>query len=74
MHLLSHFPVKSGKSATFAPGRRLTGGLPDVGTDGVLDRNLIRNLRSGPSRRQDGLKGAFKAPSLPYQSSAGATE
>jgi len=66
--------VKSGKSATFAPRRRLTAGLPDVGTDGVFHRNLIRELWSGPSRRQDGLKAAFKAPSLPYQSSAGPTE
>jgi len=34
----------------------------------VLHRNLIRDLRSSPSRRKDGLKAAFKAPSLPYQS------
>jgi len=40
--MTSHFPEKSGKSATFAFRRRLTGGLPDVGTDGVLRRSLIR--------------------------------
>jgi len=40
----------------------------------VLHRNLIRELWSGPSRRKDGLKAALKAPSLPYQSSAGPTE
>jgi invasion protein IalB len=44
--------------------------LPDVGTDGLFHRNLIRDLWSGPSRRKDGPKAAFKAPSLPYQSSA----
>src|SRR5258708_35246259 len=39
---MSHFPVNSGKSPIFAPPHRLTGGLPDVGTDGALRRNLIR--------------------------------
>src|SRR5260370_2648284 len=69
----SHFPVKSGKSATFAPCRRLTGGLSDVGTDGLFHRNLIRHLWSGPSRRKHGPKAAFQAPSFRYQSSAGPT-
>ena len=64
---MSHFPVKSGKSATFAPRRGLTGGLPDVGTDGPLWRELIRDPRIGPWRSQI----AFKAPSLPYQSMLG---
>jgi hypothetical protein len=68
---MSHFPVKSGNSATFAPLGRLTGELPDVGTDGVLHRNLIRNWWRGPSRRKDRLHIAFKAPSLPYQSTVG---
>ncbi|HVD84704.1 MAG TPA: hypothetical protein VNC42_10795, partial [Bradyrhizobium sp.] len=68
--LMSHFPVKSGGTATFTPQQRLTGGQPDVGTDGVLHRNPIRDWRSGPSRRKDCLKVAFKAPSLPYQSTA----
>src|ERR1039457_3142488 len=35
---MSHFPVKSSKSAAFAALRRLTGGLPDAGTDGGLHR------------------------------------
>jgi hypothetical protein len=39
---MSHFPGKSGQSRTFAGWRRLTAGLPDVGTDGVRHRNLIR--------------------------------
>ena len=55
--------MKSGQSAILAARSRLTAGLPDVGTDGVLHRSLIRNGEQ-PSRRQS----AFKAPSLPYQS------
>jgi len=55
--------VKSGESAGFAARRRLTGGLPDVGTDRVFHRNLIRDFGSGLARAI-----AFKAPSLPYQS------
>ena len=48
----SHFPVKSGKSTAFAAGPRLTAELPDVRTDSVLHRNLIRAggvARPGPS-------------------------
>jgi invasion protein IalB len=47
----------------------LTGGLPDVRTDQLLPRNLIRDLTSGPGVREI----AFKAPSLPYQSNTGLT-
>src|SRR3982074_3402583 len=65
---MSHFPVESGKSATFAHPRRLTGGLPDVGKDGVLPRGLIRLARLALIRRKVCLEIAFKAPSLPYQS------
>src|SRR3984893_3203842 len=64
---LSHFPVRSGKSATFAHRGRLTGGLPDVGTDEVLDRNLIRDAPSGPSGagwREDCLQGAVITVSI----------
>jgi hypothetical protein len=54
----THFPVKSEETVIFAAGRRLTGELPDVGTDGVFHRNLIRDdgaASSGaglPSRRR----------------------
>src|SRR6202171_1601834 len=68
--LMSHFPVKSGGTGTFIPRRRLTGGQPDVGTDGMLRRGAFRDRRSGRSRRKDCLEVAFKAPSLPYQSIA----
>src|SRR4051794_38276569 len=66
---MSHFLVKSGKSATFAPWRRLTAGLPDVGTDGVLHRNLIRQNQRSSIPAQGRVEIAFKAPSLRYQSS-----
>ena len=62
-----HFPAKSGKSGGFAARRGLTGGLPDVRKDGPLPRGLIRDLNIGPGVREI----AFKAPSLPYQSSIG---
>jgi hypothetical protein len=52
---MSHFPVNG-----------LTGELPDVRTDELLPRGLIRDLNSGPSWREI----AFKAPSLPYQSTS----
>jgi len=60
--LLSRFPEESGKSATFAFRRRLTGGLPDVGTDGVIHGSLIRALTEQPSRRKGGAWAAFKVP------------
>src|SRR6202022_4537305 len=63
-----HFPVESGKSAAFARLGRLTGGLPDVGTDGALHRNLIRDLRSGHSGAralENRLQGAVIAVSVP---------
>jgi hypothetical protein len=58
--------VKSAETVIFAAGLRLTGELPDVGTDGVFHRNLIRDDGAGLFR----LPIAFKAPSLPYQSNA----
>jgi hypothetical protein len=39
----THFPIKSAETVLFNAGLRLTGGLPDVGTDGVFHRNLIRD-------------------------------
>jgi invasion protein IalB len=60
-----HFPVKSAETVIFAAGLRLTGELPDVRTDDVFHRNLIRDDGWLFRRRT-----AFKAPSLPYQSSA----
>jgi hypothetical protein len=39
---MSHFPVESGKTASFAGRGRLTGGLTDVGTDRALHRIVIR--------------------------------
>src|SRR5260370_1052927 len=60
--MMSQFPEKSGKSATFAPRRRLTGGLPDVGTDGVLHRSLIRWLRSSHPGARAGPGTAFTVP------------
>src|SRR6267154_1800463 len=45
---MSGFPAKSGKTCRFARWRRLTAGLPDVGTSRALRRDLIR-LQSGPS-------------------------
>src|ERR1700693_2547227 len=71
--LTAHFPVKSAGTATLTPQQRLTGGQPDVGTDGVIHRNPIRDWRSGPSRRKDCLKVAFKAPSLPISPRLGST-
>src|SRR3981189_90541 len=63
---MSHFPVKSGKSAGFAGMRGLTGGLPDVRTDELLPRNLIRDLtRSGRARNR--LQGAVIAVSVQYR-------
>jgi hypothetical protein len=59
-----HFPVKSAETVIFATGPRLTGELPDVGTDGVFHRNLIRDDGEVLVQRRI----AFKAPSLPYQS------
>src|SRR5258705_5590069 len=59
--------MKSSKSATLAPRQRLTGCQSDVGTDRALHRNLIRTGSGLSLRRdalQDGLKTAFKAPSL----------
>src|SRR5258708_40325314 len=59
--------MKSSTSATLAPRQRLTGCQSDVGTDGALHRNLIRTGSGLSLRRdalQDGLKTAFKAPSL----------
>src|SRR5665213_991712 len=44
-----HFPVKSGTIGLFAAPERLTAGLPDVGTDRLFRRNLIRPSRSGGS-------------------------
>jgi hypothetical protein len=41
--LMSHFLYKSSERDGFAIGRRLTGGLPDVGTDRLFRRNLIRD-------------------------------
>src|SRR3984957_6131466 len=52
-----HFPVKSAETVIFVTGLRLTGELPDVGTDGVFRRNLIRDdgaahPRAGPPSRR----------------------
>jgi invasion protein IalB len=63
---MSHFPVTSGKSTGFAARRGLTGGLPDVGTDEVLHRNLIRDLQSGYAGA-DRLQGAVITVSVPYR-------
>jgi hypothetical protein len=36
------FLKESGETPSFAAGRRLTGGLSDVGTERLLHKNLIR--------------------------------
>src|ERR1700680_4440254 len=58
---LSHFPVTSGKSATFAWLRRLTGGLPDVGKQTVVRRNLIREVAERSVAARGRLQGAVIA-------------
>src|SRR5664279_2752670 len=62
------FCMKSGGGAGFARRERLTGGLPVVGTEGLLHRNLIRTSCGAAIRAHRVLQTAFKAPSLRYQS------
>src|SRR5205807_926904 len=51
---VSHFPVKSGKSASSGASCRLTAGLPVVGTERALRRGLIR-AGLGESKAARGL-------------------
>src|SRR6478609_5592425 len=55
-----HFPVKSAETVIFATAMRLTGELPDVGTDGAFHRNLIRD----DGAASDCLQGAVIAVSV----------
>ena len=66
---MSHFPVKSANRAAFARPRRLTGGLPDVGTGEVLHRNLIRWRGKRPSRLK-GSRKCLQGAVIAYQSPA----
>jgi hypothetical protein len=72
-----HFPVKSAETVTFAASLRLTGELPDVGTDGVFHRNLIRDDDAAhpdaglPSRRRHCRISPMFGPTLPRQSGQG---
>jgi hypothetical protein len=67
----AHFPVKSQETVIFAARARLTGELPDVGTDGVLHRNLIRDNGAAtpdaglPSRRRHCRITPMFGPRLP---------
>jgi hypothetical protein len=67
----ARFLVKSAETFIFAAGLRLTGQLPDVGTDGVFHRNLIRDdgaASSGaglPSRRRHCRISPMFGPTLP---------
>jgi hypothetical protein len=66
-----HFPVKSAETDLFVAGLRLTGELPDVGTDGVFHRNLIRDDGAAhpgaglPSRRRHCRISPMFVPTLP---------
>ena len=55
-----HFPVKSAETVIFATAMRLTGELPDVGADGDVPRNLIRD----DGAASDCLQGAVIAVSV----------
>jgi hypothetical protein len=63
---MSDFPDKSGKTYRLAGLRRLTAGLPDVGTVTALSSGLIRVARTGTRRRL--AVGRLQGAVIAYQS------